>query len=141
MTQVGSVRTTVVVDLGPEEAFEVFTAEMESWYRRGVAVFGSQDPAAGLRLEPHLGGRVLRVNQGATGRSETEIGRITVWEPGRRLSFVDLRETEVDVSFEPVGPSTRVVLEHRCLDLLPQDVCRCPASTGGGASRCGLRTT
>ena len=100
----------------------MFTAEMESWYRRGVAVFGSQDRAAGLRLEAHLGGRVLRVNQGATGRSETEIGRITVWEPGRRLSFVDLRETEVDVSFEPVGPSTRVVLEHRCLDRLPQDV-------------------
>ena len=125
MTQVGFVRTSVVVDLGPEEAFEVFTAEMELWYRRGAVAFGSQERAGGLRLEPHLGGRVLRVNEGATGRSETEIGRITVWELGCRLIFVDLRETEVDVSFEPEGQSTQVVLEHRCLDRLPPR-CRCP---------------
>jgi Activator of Hsp90 ATPase homolog 1-like protein len=44
-----------------------------------------------------------------------------VWEPGRRLVFVDRRETEVDVRFEPQGEATRVTLEHRGLDRLPPD--------------------
>lgn len=127
MTEVGSVRTTVVVDLAPGEAFEVFTAEMTTWYRRGAASLGHPEREAALRLEPHVGGRVLRVGQ---GEIDTEIGRVTGWEPGRRLRFVDHLETEIEVWFKPDGPSTRVVLEHRGLDRLPADVAAALAQYG-----------
>ena len=49
-------------------------------------------------------------------------GRITAWEPGARLVFVDHRDTEVEVRFEAIASGTRVTLEHRGLDRLPDDV-------------------
>jgi len=52
---------------------------------------------------------------------EDEVGRITVWEPDRRLVFVDRRSTEVEITFEPAAGQTRVTLEHRGLDQLPPD--------------------
>src|SRR4029450_7419058 len=55
------------------------------------------------------------------GEAETEVGRITVWEAGRRLVFVDLQDTEVEIRFEAEGRATKVTLEHRGLDRLPPD--------------------
>jgi hypothetical protein len=57
------------------------------------------------------------------------MGRIVAWEPGARLVF-EYRSvflppeplTEVEVRFEPIPAGTRVVLEHRGLDLLPEAV-------------------
>ena len=65
----------------------------------------------------------------ATGEG-VECGRITVWEPGERLTFRyrdtggELDETEVDIRFEAVANGTRVTLEHRGWDALPDDVPR-----------------
>ncbi|MDQ4049578.1 MAG: SRPBCC domain-containing protein, partial [Actinomycetota bacterium] len=53
----------------------------------------------------------------ATGAGR-ELGRITAWDPGRRLAFADNEGTEVDVSFEPCGAGTCVTLTHRGLDRL-----------------------
>jgi hypothetical protein len=121
-SQLASVRATVVVDLAPAEAFDVFTTEIEAWYRRGAATLGRRGQDRVLRFERHLGGRVLSIRDDGRDGHTTEIGRITCWEPGRRLGFVDRRRTEVEVSFEPVGRSTQVVLEHRGLDRLPPDM-------------------
>ena len=56
-----------------------------------------------------------------------EIGRISVWEPGARLvfswrqaTFAPEMSTEVEVRFEPVGEETRVSIEHRAWDTIPQ---------------------
>jgi hypothetical protein len=56
------------------------------------------------------------------------MGRVTVWEPAKRLAFVYRSvhlpgglQTEVEVRFEPVGDGTRVTLEHRGLEALPAD--------------------
>jgi hypothetical protein len=124
---IGSVRTTVRVALTPEEAFEVFTAEMPAWYRRGAASLGRREGEATLSIEPEVGGRVLRT--GADG-VEVAIGRVAVWDPGRRLCFVDDRDTEVDVRFERDGDATRVVLEHRGLDRLPDEIAAALAQYG-----------
>lgn len=124
---VDSIRTTVVVDLDAAEAFEVFTAEMPKWYRRGAASLGRADKETALRLEPYVGGRVLRIEPDGT---ETVTGHVTAWQPGERLGFVDQRGTEVEVWFEPVGSSTRVVLEHRKLGMLPDDVAAALAQYG-----------
>lgn len=124
---VDSIRTTVIVDLNPPEAFEVFTAEMPKWYRRGAASLGRRDKEVVLRLEPHVGGHVLRVEPDGT---EVATGQVTAWQPGERLCFVDQRGTEVEVWFEPQGASTRVVLEHRGLGMLPEDVAATLAQYG-----------
>ena len=47
---------------------------------------------------------------------------ITAWEPPARLVFVDHRDTEVEVRFEAIDGGTRVTLEHRGLDRLPDEV-------------------
>lgn len=124
---IGSVRTTVTVAVGPDEAFEVFTAEMPAWYRRGAASLGRREGEAGLRLEPEVGGRVLRTGPDGV---DVAIGRVTAWDPGRRLCFVDQHDTEVEVRFERDGDGTRVVLEHRGLDRLPDDVAAALAQYG-----------
>lgn len=124
---IDTIRTTVLVDLHPAEAFEVFTAEMAEWYRRGAASLDHADREVTLRLEPQVGGRVLRVRPDG---DETAIGQVTVWKPAERLCFVDQRGTEVEVWFEPRGTSTQVVLEHRGLGTLPDDVAAALAQYG-----------
>jgi hypothetical protein len=124
---IGSVRTTIRVDLDPDVAFEVFTTEMPAWYRRGAASLGRRDGEATLSLEPEVGGRVLRTGPDGV---DVAIGRVTAWDPGLRLCFVDDRDTEVEVRFEREGDATRVVLEHRGLDRLPDDVAAALAQYG-----------
>jgi uncharacterized protein YndB with AHSA1/START domain len=57
-----------------------------------------------------------------------EIGRVRVWEPGRRLvlewrlrNFKPGEVTEVEVRFEPSGEGTRVTLEHRGWEAIRED--------------------
>jgi uncharacterized protein YndB with AHSA1/START domain len=71
-----------------------------------------------LRLEPHAGGRLLEVYDAETGEG-FEIGRVLVWEPGKRLVFTWRQGnwaasefTEVEVRFEAAGSGTRVTVEH-----------------------------
>jgi hypothetical protein len=128
-----SVRVTVTVRVDPATAFAVFTEEIDRWYRRGLAGMAGHEPATTVRFEPGVGGRLLEVADEGTG-DDVERGRITVWEPGERLVFVDRRGTEVDVTFtavaggdDPAGDDgdpevTRVVLEHRGLDRVPPTV-------------------
>jgi hypothetical protein len=119
MTHMASVRVSVTVDVDPATAFDIFTGEIDEWYRKGISLLTSRDRSRTLRFEPGVGGRLVEL-----GRNEAtlvERGRITVWEPGVQLVFVDLKQTEVDVRFEPIDEGTRVVLEHRGLDRLPPD--------------------
>jgi uncharacterized protein YndB with AHSA1/START domain len=115
-----AVRVTVTVRVDPATAFAVFTEEIDRWYRRGLAGMAGHEPATTLRFEPGVGGRLLEVGADVPG-DDAERGRVTVWEPGERLVFVDRRGTEVEVTFtaQPnAGDAqvTRVVLEHRGLD-------------------------
>ena len=122
-----SVTASVEVAVDPATAFEVFTEDIDAWYKRGPHSF--KDPkAVGVRFEPGVGGRLLEVHDAATGEG-IEWGRVLVWEPGARLVFSDLLSsappapaTEVEVRFVPVASGTRVTLEHRGLDRLPPDV-------------------
>jgi hypothetical protein len=121
------VTVTVGVDAGT--AFTVFTEEIDQWYRRGLATMAGHRPATTLRFEPGVGGRLLEVGgEGDPAAGPVERGRLTVWEPGERLVFVDGRGTEVDVTFTAAPPDdvggerTRVVLEHRGLDRVPAPV-------------------
>jgi hypothetical protein len=120
VSQIGSVRVTVTVAVDPATAFDVFTGEIGEWYRAGLNGMIGQERPGTLRFEPGVGGRLLGV--GGPDGVDTEQARVTVWDPGERLVFVDERATEIDVRFEPIEHGTRVVLEHRGLDQLPSDV-------------------
>jgi hypothetical protein len=112
------VRVGIDVAVDPATAFEVFTAEIDQWYRRGRHTVLSTAKTLAMRFEPGVGGRLLEVYDLDTGEGR-EIGRVTVWEPGARLVFVDRRDTEVEVTFAAnADGSTFVTLEHRGFEKL-----------------------
>jgi uncharacterized protein YndB with AHSA1/START domain len=112
------VRVTIDVDVDPATAFTVFTDEIDAWYKRDRNTLYDFSRALAVRFEPRVGGRLLEVYDAETGDGR-EMGRVTAWEPGQRLVFVDARDTEVEVTFaESAAGSTRVTLEHRGLEKL-----------------------
>ena len=106
-----SVRVSVEVSLEPQAAFDVFTGEIDAWYRKNERTLADPGRAAAIRFEPGVGGRLLEVYDLQQGGGR-EMGRITAWEPGRRLVFVDQLGTEVEVLFDGADGQTRVTLEH-----------------------------
>jgi uncharacterized protein YndB with AHSA1/START domain len=119
-----AVRTEVVVEAPIERAFEVFTAEMESWWDPDHHLI--EAPLAEMVVEPRVGGRIF--DRGTDG-SECHWSRVLAWEPPTLFVFswdintrweieTDLEKTsEVAVTFTAEGPDrTRVELEHRHLD-------------------------
>lgn len=113
------------VGASAERAFTVFTREIGQWWQSNVLFpFTPRSPGV-LALEPKLGGAFTETL--ANGKI-FEIGRVTVWEPNVRLvftwrqaSFRPDQWTEVEVRFEPLGAETRVTIEHRGWDSVPQD--------------------
>lgn len=112
----------------PERAFQAFTQEIGAWWRPS-GLFQTTPRAPGvLAFEPGEGGRLTETL--ANGKV-FEIGRITAWEPPRRLVFgwrqanfpPDLA-TEVEVAFEAVGEETRVSIEHRGFHQVPTGAAR-----------------
>jgi uncharacterized glyoxalase superfamily protein PhnB len=98
----------VEVAVAPMSAFAAFTDEIDSWWVRGPINFFDAGRAIAMRIEPGVGGRVLEVYDDAR-EDALELGRITVWEPGVRLTYRSLvDDTEVDVRFDAVEAGTRV---------------------------------
>ncbi len=112
-----SITTSVEVAVAPIVAFDVFTRDIDAWYRVDTETLPDITRTGAIRFEPQLGGRLLDVHDLATGAGR-ELGRITVWEPGQTLVFVDNEGTEVKVDFEPCEAGTRVTITHSGLDRL-----------------------
>ena len=108
----------------PARALDAFTGEIASWWQSNPLFRITPSGDGELAFEPGVGGRLVTI----LGNGETfEIGRISAWEPGKRLvftwrqaTFSPEQSTEVEVLFEPVGEETRVSIEHRAWDTLPQ---------------------
>ncbi|HEV7714910.1 MAG TPA: SRPBCC domain-containing protein [Steroidobacteraceae bacterium] len=105
-------------------AFEAFTQEIALWWQPSGLFEVAPGGDGRLAFEPGAGGRLFTTLGNGT---EFEIGRISVWEPGERLvfawrqaSFGPELSTEVEVRFEAVGDETRVSVEHRAWDTIPQ---------------------
>ena len=114
MTESAVAATDVEVPVDPDRAFRIFTEEIDDWWVRSPTTFMDGGRARGRRIEPGVGGRLLEVYDDAAG-DVLELGRITVWEPGKRLVLETPDETEADFRFEATGSGTRVSVEHRLL--------------------------
>ena len=122
------IQATTVVALDPVVAFEVFTDEIDAWWRRGPRFRWLTEAEGTLRFEGGEGGRLVEIRDDATGEG-FEVGRVLVWKPAERLvfelrarSFEPDQRTEVEIVFEAEGEGTRVTVEHRGWDRLPETV-------------------
>ncbi|MFT3922161.1 MAG: SRPBCC domain-containing protein [Myxococcales bacterium] len=116
MTRPESARVTTYVDVSPADAFQVFTEEVDLWWRREPRFRGGGADSQ-IHFEQDQRGRRLVETSGG---DSFELGRVLTWEPGKRLvltyrlrNFAPEEFTELEVRFEPQHQGTRVILEHR----------------------------
>jgi uncharacterized protein YndB with AHSA1/START domain len=116
----------VLVDATPEEAFAIFTEEIGLWWRTGTPYWNDRERGLSVRIEPGVGGRFIEVYDLDTDEG-FEVGRVTAWEPGRRLALTWTQAdwpngvaTDVDITFEPVAGRTRVRLEQTGFERVPE---------------------
>ena len=114
MTRMTELVKQVHVGVPPAEAFALFVAEMSAWWPLGThSVFGAR--AAGVRVEPRVGGRIVETADsgeqsvwGTVQRYEPPVLLETTWHPGTPEDEATL----VVVEFEPSGSGTSVRLRH-----------------------------
>jgi uncharacterized protein YndB with AHSA1/START domain len=101
-------------------AFDVFTQEIDLWWRRGLKYRVAGTRRGIIHLEPRVGGRLLESFESSDGSRVVETGRVTTWEPPARLvfewravNFAPSEKTEVEVTFAPSASGTLVTVKHR----------------------------
>ena len=102
-----------------EEAFELFTARLDTWWPLDTHSISADEkgasPAA-VRWEGRVGGRVVEV---AADGSEYVWAEIIAWNPPERFVVAwhpNLKPTAasiLEVRFAPNGAGTSLYLEHR----------------------------
>ena len=141
-----SARVSVFVRVTVEDAFDVFTREIDLWWRTGPAYRIAGRRRGQLVFEPRLGGRLFETFESRTARKPEghtiEVGVVTAWEPPRRLAltwrgvnFKPHESTEVEVRFDPTGDGTTVTVEHSGWSSLPAEHPARHGLTGADFSR------
>jgi len=103
------VRSSVEVAVDPGAAFTAFTDELDLWWVRGPINHFDGGRLRAMVCEPEVGGRLLEVYD---DENALELGRITAWEPGRRLAWrSSIDDVEINVHFgvSPAGTLVEVV--------------------------------
>jgi uncharacterized protein YndB with AHSA1/START domain len=110
------------VNLPPKSAFEIFTREIDSWWRKSPRYRRVQGEIGSISFDGAPPERL--VERGPSG--ETVLGRVLGWEAGKRLAFEwyggDFSKedrSEVEVRFVAHRAGTQVTLEHKNLSALP----------------------
>lgn len=112
----------------PERAFEVFTRDIALWWRPNpMFAFTPRSPGV-LTFEPPTEAAAGQLVERLANGKLFVIGEVKTWDPGRRLvfgwrqaTFAPGQETQVCVTFEPVGNETRVTVEHTGWDTVPTE--------------------
>jgi uncharacterized protein YndB with AHSA1/START domain len=108
-----TVRKSITVPCSPEQAFELFTDGLATWWPFETHSPGDERPEA-VVFEPREGGRVY---DRLAGGEEHDWATVTAWEPPSRLA-VDWHvtrgnpSTQLEVRFLPADGETRVELSH-----------------------------
>jgi uncharacterized protein YndB with AHSA1/START domain len=121
-------RVTVYVAVTPLDAFEVFTSEIDVWWRQGPKYRIAGKRRGQLGFEPGTGGRLFETFELASGSKTIEVGKVTAWEPPHRLEFewrgVNFKPgetTRVEVTFQATGGGTQVTVRHSGWSALRDD--------------------
>lgn len=111
-------RAEVVVNASPDEAFRIFTDEIGIWWRTNTRYWNDVERGLSVRVEPGIGGRFIEVYD-LESDVGFEVGRVTAWEPGRRLALTwtqvgwpEGTSTDLEITFQPVDDGTLVQLEQ-----------------------------
>ena len=135
-------RVSVAVAVAPADAFAIFTAEIDQWWRRGPRFRHAGNRRGFIRLEPGVEGRLFESIETGDGTQVFEVGRVRVWQPPERLVFswrnavfAPHETTEVEVSFAPASGGTLVTVTHRGWSALPDDHPARHGNTGAAFSR------
>ena len=114
-----TVSRSVEVPIDPASAFELYTGQINRWWKRDSWYWNDRRRARGLRIEPFVGGRFVEVYDEATGEG-FEIGRVRAWEPGRRVAYSWRQadwppgeELEIEVGFAPAAEGSLVTIAVR----------------------------
>ncbi|RIL05594.1 MAG: activator of HSP90 ATPase [Proteobacteria bacterium] len=119
---------SVSVRVPPADAFEIFTQEIDLWWRRGPAFRIAGKRPGTLAFEPGVGGRLFETVELDAGPRVFVMGTILEWEPPHRLAFewrgvnfAKDESTRVEVSFRAAGASTLVTVRHTGFAALRDD--------------------
>ena len=80
MSKTATVRVSTIVEVDPQEAFRIFTEEVDLWWKRSPRFRQSSDPKGTLRFEPGEGGRLIEIADDLEDR-QYEFGKVWVWKP------------------------------------------------------------
>lgn len=121
-------RVSVFVGVAKEDAFAVFTEEIDRWWRTGPQYRIAGRRRGQIHLEPRLGGRLFETFDLPAGPRTIEVGVVTAWDPPARLAltwrgvnFKPGEATLVEVDFAAQGEGTLVTVCHRGWAALPPD--------------------
>ena len=138
MSAPAAARAEVEVAASPGDAFELFTGEIGLWWRRNTRFWNDPERGRSIRIEPYVGGRFLEVYDVESGEG-FEVGRVTAWEPGRRLAFTwtqvgwpEDASTDIEITFTAVDGGTRVGLEQTGFERVGADADEFRAGYEGG---------
>ena len=124
------VSASVFVEASPDIAFEVFTDQIDRWWRHGLKFRDGARGLSVLHLEPKLGGRLFETiaTPGSDATHVVQTGTVTEWNPPHALqiewrggNFAPHEKTTVSVAFEPRRDGTQVTLVHAGWASLPPD--------------------
>jgi len=119
-----SAAASVYVAVALDDAFDVFTTEIDLWWRHGRRYrIGGKQPGK-LVFETRLGGRLFET----VGERTFVVGAVVEWDPPRRLAlewravnFAAHEKTLVEVTFTPQGDGTMVRVVHSGWSSIPDD--------------------
>jgi hypothetical protein len=133
-TAIEPVHKTLVVNVGPERAFEVFTREIGTWWPLGTHSIGETEIVE-VVFEERVGGRVFERH---TDGTEADWGTVLSWDPPVSFSMTwspgsdPAKATELSVRFAAESEGTRVDLEHRGWEILAERAHQSRNSYDGG---------
>ncbi len=126
------VSASVFVDAPPAIAFEVFTEQIDQWWRHGLRYRVGARGLSVLHLEPRLGGRLFETISAGTAEPAgtpprvAHTGTVTAWDPPRALeiewrgiNFAPHEKTTLHVRFDARAAGTQVTLVHSGFASLP----------------------
>ena len=119
---------SVLVRVAPADAFDVFTREIDLWWKQGPQFRIAGRRRGQLFFECGAGGRLFETFESARGPRTFEVGKVTLWDPPRRLelewrgvNFKPGEKTSVEVTFAESASGTLVTVRHRGWSSLPED--------------------